>query len=286
MVPGVGEFPMIVMFGASSDIGRRATARLLDAGLAMRLVARDCTGLDPRADHFTGDISDAQAALRDADVVVSCAHARFTSRILDAIGSRTPTLILVGSAWRYSKVPEPRGQEVVNAEAAFMQSGRNGVMLHPTMIYGGWQENNLRRLFDVIRRWPVLPMPGGGLNLVQPVFVDDVALCIVAAATRTWQGPHVIPVCGPAPMHWRDMAQLCASAMGYRRAILPVPLAPAIAALALVQAIGLQPPVDPNTLRRLQEDVTFPLQPMRDELGVEPRDFAAGLARMLADDAG
>lgn len=277
---------MIVMFGASSDVGRRATARLLDAGVALRLVARDCTGLDPRADHFAGDISDAPAAARDADVVVSCAHARFTQQILDATGSRAPTLILLGSAWRYSKVPEPRGLEVVNAEAALVQSGRNGVMLHPTMIYGGWQENNLRRLLNVIRRWPVLPIPGGGLNLVQPVFVEDVALCIVAAAMRVWQGPHVIPVCGPAPMHWRDMAKACASAMGHRRLMLPIPLGPAIRAVALAQAIGLGLPFDLNMLRRLQEDVTFPLQPMRDELGVEPRDFATGLAQMLVEDAG
>ncbi|WP_458760814.1 SDR family oxidoreductase [Afipia sp. TerB] len=275
---------MIVMFGASSDIGRRATTQLLNAGRAMRLVSRNPDKLDPRAEHVTGDAADARAATEGASVVISCAHARHTQQILHGLSLSQPILVLVGSAWRYSKVYEPAGREVVRAEEVFTASGRNGVMLHPTMIYGGTQENNLRRLFAAIQRWPVLPMPGGGSNLVQPVFVEDVARCIVAAATRAWQGPHAIPVCGPAPMRWRDMAEACMSATGQRRSLLSIPLTPAITMLELARSIGLRVPLDPNVLRRFQEDVSFSPQRMQDELGVAPRDFAAGLSQMLAED--
>jgi nucleoside-diphosphate-sugar epimerase len=276
---------MIVMFGASSDIGRRATAHLLGAGHAMRLVSRNPDKFDPRAEHVTGDASDARAVTEGARVVISCAHARYTRQILDGLNSSRPILVLVGSAWRYSKVYEPAGQDVVQAEEAFSASGRDGVMLHPTMIYGGVQENNLRRLFATLRRSPVLPVPGGGSNLVQPVFVEDVALCIAAAATRTWQGTHVIPVCGPQPMRWREMAEACMAATGRRLPMLSIPLTPAIAMLELARTIGIRAPLDPNVLRRFQEDVTFSPQPMRDQLGVAPRDFASGLAQMLAEDA-
>lgn len=276
---------MIVMFGASSDIGRRATAHLLGAGHAMRLVSRNPDKLDPRAEHVTGDAADVLTATEGASVVISCAHARHTRQILEGLNSSRPTLVLVGSAWRYSKVYEPAGQDVVKAEERFTASGHDGVMLHPTMIYGGVQENNLRRLFATLRRWPVLPVPGGGSNLVQPVFVEDVALCIAAAAARTWQGTHVIPVCGPQPMRWREMAEACMAATGRKRPMLSIPLTPAITMLELVRTIGVRAPVDPNVLRRFQEDVTFSPQSMRDELGVAPRDFASGLAQMLAEDA-
>lgn len=276
---------MIVMFGASSDIGRRASAHLLDAGCAMRLVAHQTDGLDARAETFKGDAADSAAATRDADVVISCAHARYTAQILDGLGTAPPRLVLVGSAWRYSSVYEKRGQEVVAAEAAFMASGRRGVMLHPTMIYGGHQENNLRRLLGVIRRLPVLPMPGGGRNLVQPIHVEDVALCIVAAAMKDWQGPHAFAISGPTPMRWRDMAASCAAAMGHRRLMLPLPLSPVIAALQLIQRMGRKPPLDPNVLLRFREDVDFSPQDMQTQLGVTPRDFATGLSQMLREEA-
>jgi nucleoside-diphosphate-sugar epimerase len=276
---------MIVMFGASSDIGRRATAHLLDAGYAMRLVSRNPNDLDPRADRVRGDASDARSATEGASVVISCAHARYTRQILDGLGTSPASVVLVGSTWRYSRVYEARGQKVVEAESAFTASGRNGVMLHPTMIYGGTQENNLRRLFAMVRRWPVLPVPGGGSNLVQPIFVEDVALCIVAAAKRSWLGAHVVPLCGPVPMRWRDMAEQCMAVFGQRRPMLSIPLTLAIAMLEFARTIGIRPPLDPNVLRRFQEDVTFSPQRMQDELGVTPRDFATGLAQMLAEDA-
>ncbi len=35
-------------------------------------------------------------------------------------------------------------------------------MLHPTMIYGAQGEDNVQRLARLLRRLPVVPLPGGG----------------------------------------------------------------------------------------------------------------------------
>lgn len=70
-------------------------------------------------------------------------------------------------------------------------------MLHPAMLYGAAQERNIHRLLSFIRRFPVLPVPGGGRHLVQPIHVDDVAACLAAAVKRNWSGSHVIPIAGP-----------------------------------------------------------------------------------------
>jgi len=273
---------MILMFGASSDIGIRATKKLLDRGHKMRLVARDPTALDSRAELVAGDISCASSVVADADAVISCAHARFTKTLIESLNGHHPKLVLVGSAWRYSGVAEEGGEAVRAAEAIFLNSRRDGVMLHPTMIYAGKQENNLGRLLDALRRSPILPLPGGGINLVQPIHVDDVAECLVAAATRNWEGPHIVPICGPKPMRWRDMAALCAEALGRRIYMVPVPLAPAIAVLSIPRRMGFGW-LDPNILRRLREDVSFSPNEMIALLGVSPRDFASGIRQFVAE---
>ena len=255
---------------------------MLDAGHPVRLVARSAQNLDTRAQIVEGDMSTARDIVAGASVVVSCAHARHTSAILGAIGEASPSIVLMGSAWRYSRVFEPRGKEVTDAEVAFLNSGRNGVMLHPTMIYGGRQENNISLLLGMIRRWPVLPMPGGGVNLVQPIHIEDVATSVVAAATRTWPGPHVFPISGPAPMRWRDMASICARAMGRRRYILPVPLGLSIWLLDAAKAAGLPLPVDRNVLLRFREDVNFTTNAMQSHLAVTPRAFERGVLDLVA----
>jgi nucleoside-diphosphate-sugar epimerase len=274
---------MIVFFGASSDIGLRASRRLLDDGIPVRLVARDPAPLDPRAQRVPGNISGTATIAADADVVVSCAHTRFTKRLLDALPARVRYVVLIGSAWRYSQIPSASASEVRSAEVAFFASGHRGVMLHPTMIYGGAQERNLRLLLTAIRRWPVLPLPDGRRRLVQPVHVDDVAACIVAAARRAWSGASAIPIAGPEPMPWREMVRACMRALQRRRLLVPVPLGLAIRILDLIQLAGLKSPIDADVLRRFREDVILPTDAMRTELGVTPRAFEVGLAQTLAE---
>jgi uncharacterized protein YbjT (DUF2867 family) len=256
---------------------------LLDDGLDVRLVARDASDLDRRAERVTGDMSAAARLTRDADVVVSCAHARHGFQLLEGLPDRVQHIVLVGSAWRYSRVPNPDADAVRQAEQAFIASRRNGVMLHPTMIYGGRQENNLRRLLNAIQRSPILPLPGGGKHLVQPIHVDDVAASIAAAVKRTWKGPSVIPIAGPRAIRWRDMAAICIDVLGRRCWMMPVPLRPAIDAVKFLRMLGIPMPIDANELLRFREDVNLPTAAMRNELSVLPRDFETGLRQMLAE---
>lgn len=275
---------MIAIFGASSDIGKRVTQQLLDEGREVRLISRHPHGLDPRAEQMVGDLSggsDVRPALEGAEIVVSCAHARHTAVLLAVLPAKAPTLVLTGSAWRYSTIPDPRGQAIRDAEAIFLASGRNGVMLHPTMIYGGTQERNIQRLLALIQQWPLLPAPGGGRHLVQPIHIEDAAACLLAAIRRNWAGPQVIAVAGPTAMAWRDMAGACMKAIGVRRLIVPVPLAPAIGAVRLLRSAGIRLPVDANVLRRFREDIDVPLASMREQLGVLPRRFEVGLQQAL-----
>lgn len=262
---------MIVIFGASSDIGRKLAAALRDGGEVVRTVSR-------RDGDLVADLSSGigvSEALAGATTVVSCAHARFTKRLIEWLPSTVTKVVLTGSAWRYSMVENPRADEVRDAETFFLASGRDGVMLHPTMIYGGRQETNVTRLLSVIRRFPVIPAPGGGRHQVQPIYIDDVVASLLAAVKRQWTGPNVIPIGGP-PLTWRDMAGICAQSIGRSRYVVSIPMRPLLLALQGLHACGIRR-FDPGIIRRFSESVNVPLSMMRDELAVTPRDFRVGI---------
>lgn len=267
---------MIVVFGASTDIGRRLCVRLSAAGYATRPVSR--LGVN-RADLLSGQ--GVREVLADADVVVSCAHAKFTPAILDHCAPMLKSLVLTGSAWRYSQVPNPRADQVRDAEALFLRCQYNGVMLHPTMIYGGAQENNIKRLLTLIDRLPVIPAPGGGNNLVQPIYVDDVVECLFSATTLSWQEKHVIPLGGQS-LRWREMAQICARSIGRSKPILNVPIAPVVALLSLLNKLGGRK-IDSDVVRRFGENVDVSTEDMTRLLAVRPRDFERGMALAIRD---
>ncbi len=213
----------------------------------------------------------------DATSIVSCAHARHAAAILAAspAGARH---VFLGSTRKFTQWPDAHGAGVLAGEAAFLSSGRAGVMLHPTMIYGAQGEDNVQRLAALLRRLPVVPLPGGGRALVQPIHQSDVTRAILAALARDWSGPHSLVIAGPAPLPYADFVRAIATAAALKPPrILPVP-APLLMAASLLTRLPGLPTIRPNEIRRLLEDKSFDIAPMRDQLGVAPIPLADGLA--------
>jgi nucleoside-diphosphate-sugar epimerase len=231
-----------------------------------------------------GDAATLRAALVDATRIVSCAHARHIGAILAAApaGAR---FVFLGSTRKFTRWPDEHGAGVLAGEAALLASGRAGVLLHPTMIYGAQGENNVQRLAALLRRLPLVPLPAGGRALVQPIHQDDVTAAILAALDRAWNGPHSLVIAGAEPVSYAAFIRTVAAAAGLRRPrILPFPAGPLIALSTLMRLIPGLPRVEPAELRRLLEDKAFDIGPMRAELGVAPLTLQQGLARTFRTD--
>jgi nucleoside-diphosphate-sugar epimerase len=239
----------------------------------------------PRPDARIADLADApalQAALAGAERIVSCAHARHTAAIL-AAAPPSATLVLLGSTRKFTRWPDAHGDGVLAGEHAFLASGRSGVMLHPTMIYGAQGEDNVRRLAALLARLPVVPLPGGGRALVQPIHQGDVTRAVLAALDRAWPGPRALAIAGPAAVTYADFARAVARAAGLRPPrILRVPAWPLIAAATLTSALPFTPTIRGAEIRRLLEDKAFDVAPMIETLGFAPIPLHDGLARTFA----
>jgi nucleoside-diphosphate-sugar epimerase len=279
----------VYVIGASGRSGRALCHALRTAGGPVVPVVRDAAkwvgyglGGVPRVADLT-DVAQLRAALGDASRVVSCAHARFTPAILDA-APPDARLVLLGSTRKFTRWPDAHGDGVLAGEAAFLASGRAGVMLHPTMIYGADGEDNVQRLAALLRRLPVVPLPGGGSSLVQPIHQDDVTRCMMAALAVAWRGPQALVIAGPAPLSYADFVRAVACAAGLRRPriiALPVPLL--VAGAMASRLVPVVPTIRPAEVRRLMEDKYFDIGPMIEILGVQPISLDRGLARTFAD---
>lgn len=272
------------MIGASGRSGLALCRALMARGVDVVPVVRDpgkfvASGLPfaPRLADL-GDASALAAALADATRIASAAHARHAAAIIAAAPVQA-RLVLMGSTRRFTRWPDEHGGGVIAGEAALLGSGRAGVILHPTMIYGAEGEDNVRRLAALMRRLPVLPLPGGGRNLVQPIHQDDVTACLVAALEHPWRGPEAMVIAGPEPVTYAAFLRAIARAAGLPPPrILPVPAWALMAASPLTRLPGL-PRIRPAEIRRLLEDKDFPAEAMGAVLGVVPISLEAGLAR-------
>lgn len=276
------------VLGATGRSGAALCRALAGAGEAFVPILRDAAAWQALGLPGTPRLADLRhpgtlrAALGDAARIVACVHARWTPAIL-AAAPEGATLVLMGSTRRFSRWPDAHGDGVRAGEAALLASGRPGIMLHPTMIYGAQGENNVQRLAALARRLPVAPLPGGGRALVQPIHQDDVTRCLLAALRRPVQGPETLVIAGPEPLPYRDFLQAVARAAGFRPpAVLPVPAAPLRLLAPLTRLLPGLPAIGADEIRRLTEDKAFDIGPMRARLGVQPMPLAEGLARTFA----
>jgi len=262
---------LIIVIGASGRTGRALMQALPDATPMVRHPAKY-----PGA--RVADITDAaalRAALAGATRIISTAHARHAAAII-AAAPPDARFVFLGSTRRFSRWPDAHGDGVRAGEAAFLASRRAGVMLHPTMIYGAQGEDNVQRLAALMRRLPVLPLPGGGAALVQPIHQSDVTACVLAALEH---GQGAITIAGPEPLAYAAFCAAVARAAGLSpRRVVPIPAALLIAASPLSLLPGL-PRIRPAEIRRLTENKAFDITEMRQVLGVSPVPLPEGLAR-------
>lgn len=272
---------IVSVIGAGGRAGSLVCRALLAAGFRVRAVLRDTArrGQVPEGVELAaGPDAAAQAAL-SADVrsVVSCAPVEASTALLAALPRPGPHCVLFGSTRRYTRFPEDRSRAVLALERAFAASGLSGLLLHPTMIYGATGENNVRRI-AALARFGLIPLPGGGPSLIQPVHAEDLARAVVSAVTRRVVSVEPIVLAGPEPMPYAEFVRAVAAAAGRRARILPVPLAAARLLARLTALVPLVPRVRQDEILRLTEDKAFDIGPARRLLGFDPMPLAAGLA--------
>jgi len=276
------------IIGATGRSGVALSRALLADGTTIVPIVRDAAKWQaagfaeaPRITEIA-DPAGLRFALHDATHVVCCAHARYAGVVIDA-APPDARLVFLGSTRKFTNWLDAHGSGVLAGEVAFLASGRSGVMLHPTMIYGAQGEDNVQRLAALLRRLPLVPLPGGGRALVQPIHQHDVTRAIRAAVEHHWDGPQSLVIAGPTALPYADFVRAVATAAGLRPPrIVPVPAGLLMAAAKLLPHIPRMPQVDREEIRRLLEDKAFDVLPMKQILGVRPMPLHAGLARTFA----
>ncbi len=183
--------------------------------------------------------------------------------------------VCVSSARRFTRWPDEPARAVIAAEAELASDPAGWVALRATMICGGGRDKNIARLVRLVRRWPVIPLPGGGRRLIQPLFVDDLVEALLAASHAPEVAGRIIDVAGPEPISLREAVRVIARALGRRRVIVPVPLAPARWAACVFRRSAL------GRVRRLGEDRVLDIAEARQLLGFAPRPFAENICASL-----
>lgn len=138
-------------------------------------------------------------------------------------------------------------------EEAVRTSGLEWTIFRPSIIFGPG-DSFVNMLADAMRRSPVMPVPGGGRNLMQPVFVNDVARAFSEAAAHPWSAEKVYELGGPDVLEFKYILMLISQAIEKKRIFINLPLFIVRPAVTLLQAVGVPLPMTTDQLIMMQED--------------------------------
>lgn len=238
--------PVVTVFGGSGFVGRYVTQRMARAGWRIRVaVRRPNEAIFVRTYGVVGQIEPIQANIRDeastrraikgADAVVNCVgilveEARQGFGAVQAEGAgRVARLAAEEGARRLVHLSaigaDPDGDSLyarskAEGEAAVAAAFPSAVILRPSIVFGV-EDQFFNRFARMARLSPVLPIVGPNTRF-QPVYVDDVARAVAAAATGD-VAPGIYELGGPEVATFRELMVRMLGIVRRRRAVVAIP---------------------------------------------------------------
>ena len=291
---------MILVTGATGTVGRALVPRLLADGHDVRVLVRDPRGLGRLRVEVRlalGDLAELddrrirRQALRGVDTVVHLAAAirdQPEARVEELNGLATARLLRAAEAGGverfvfFSALGATESQRTrffrakALAERAVAASPIDSTIFAPSIVYG--RDDPWVTLMRRLALLPVLPISGSGNALFEPIWVEDVASCVVAALDGERSGRFELA--GPERLSYNDTARLIARAAGRERPLLHVPLGLVRLGLVWLRRIVGESAFATWEEAELMEVPMVSSGGTRDaeELGVKPRRMADVLA--------
>jgi nucleoside-diphosphate-sugar epimerase len=283
----------IVVVGAASPLGEAIA-------LGLRATGRDVIATYRRpASIRLARLEAAGARIRECDLsaaapddalahVLSGAAAAIFTPILTTSRRAIPALRAAGvdralffSSNNVAVDPEaPAYAALIEAEAELRRQAPDALLVRPTLIYGDPALPAVARLVRVMRKLPVMPVPGNALQ--QPVFFRDLAEAAVGLLIGAAPPGRVYAIGGPDVITNSQFYRAVSRACGGVRLLVPTPSWAIAAGARLARAAGLDFPLDEAQIARLDQDkIAIPVQPLPAEL--TPRTgIEQGLAALVA----
>lgn len=141
-------------------------------------------------------------------------------------------------------------------EKIFIDSGLNGVVLRPTLMFGWFDRKHLGWLSRFMRKVPVFPIPGHGRYMRQPLYAKDFAN-IIMSCIKNKPADGVYNITGLEKVDYIDIIRIIKETVDAKSLILKIPYSVFYALLKIWAVFDKNPPFTASQLSALVADDEF-----------------------------
>jgi len=178
--------------------------------------------------NLVGILAEAAAQTFDA---VQGRGAGAVARAASAVGARMVHVSAIGAD---ENSPSRYAQAKAAGEKAVLAAVPTATIMRPSIVFGP-EDQFTNRFAALARMSPMLPLIGGGLTKLQPVYVGDVATAVADAVDGKAKAGATYELGGPEVLTMREIMEIILATIGRQRMLVSLPFG-----LAKLQALLLQ----------------------------------------------
>src|SRR6195256_3030719 len=209
--------------------------------------------------NLVGILAEGGAQTFDA---VQAAGAGAVAKAASAVGARMVHVSAIGAD---ENSPSRYARTKAAGEKAVLSAPPMATILRPSVVFGP-EDQFTNRFASLARMSPMLPLIGGGVTRLQPVYVGDVATAVADSVDGKTKAGATYELGGPEVLTMRKIMQIILATTERRRMLVALPFG-----LAKLQALFLQ--FAPGPLKLTPDQVEL----LRSDNVVSDAAKAAGL---------
>ena len=158
------------------------------------------------------------------------------------------------------------------AEEIVMQSGIPFTIFRPSLMIGPW-DGFTRKMVDVIKLSPVIPLPGEGRAKFQPIYIRDWLQCLDKVIEDPEAHSGIFDIGGPEHLTFREIIEKLATALGRNKITFSIPMGLMKFSSVLLETLKVKSPVSTDQLRLLEQDNICDVSAVEQRFGFTPKRF-------------
>lgn len=294
---------MIALTGATGFLGSHLAEQLTQQNFSIKCLVRNHSPRSHRLQRISSPVvvvdfnssTDLDKAFRGcdtfihslgiinaSDAVLHKTNVEFTQNLIASAKRQRVRRVIFISSVAAGMRHGAYGQSKFEAEKLVLASGIPCVIFRPAFIYGKGDQNNTGLMMKTLKRFPVIPLLGGGAFKIQPVYVKDVCSLIIEALERP-ELTGTYTVAGPEQISLKDILKILADSMKVKRIFIPIPLKPVQAALRVYLKAFKNTRLPAKQILELDKHEAFDISDTQKVFSFRPISFAAGVPKMFSE---
>ncbi len=298
----------VLVTGASGFVGRHVCAGLVKIGHPVRGLVRQLPVRKMQIDgveYVRGiDVADALTLtpeiFKDVDAIIHLVgiiqeikrkgqtfqriHVEGTRTVVDeairaGFDGRFLYMSAIGSSM---SAPAEYSKTKYQAERIVIGSKLPYTIFRPSLILGADGEFVAQMKDLVLHKGPVIPVPGTGFNLFQPIWIEDLVECVVKSLSMGETINQAYEVGGATQLSFNEILQGFAKSMDKpKKPLVHAPIPLLFAAATMMEKVLPKPPVTRDQLKNLERDNITTSKAVSETFGVDPLSFDQMLAQIF-----